>query len=162
MVLNTEPLGDVTVTVTAGGVADTDLSLDKTTLTFTDQNWDTPQEIAVTAGQDDDAVDEPEVTITHTVTSTDDSGYDGVNADGVKVTVTDDDTAGVTVNPTAITVVGGRSNEYAVVLNSEPVADVTVTLDEYSNKALNVDKELLTFTDQDWDTAKDGNGNCRR
>ena len=152
VVLNTEPLGDVTVT--AGGVADTDLSLDKTTLTFTDQNWDTPQEIAVTAGQDDDAVDEPEVTITHTVTSTDDSGYDGVNPDGVKVTVTDDDTAGVTVNPTAITVVGGRSNEYAVVLNSEPVADVTVTLDEYSNKALNVDKELLTFTDQDWDTAK--------
>ena len=45
----------------------------------------------VTAEQDDDAVDEEEVTITHTVSSTADSGYNGVAAASVAVTVTDDD-----------------------------------------------------------------------
>ena len=80
------------MTVTLGGVTDTDLTLDKTTLTFTTGNWDTAQTVKVTAEQDDDAVDEEVVNITHTVSSTDDTDYDGVAADSVAVTVTDDDT----------------------------------------------------------------------
>ena len=56
MVLDTEPVGDVTVTI--GGITDTDLTLDKTTLTFTTGNWDTAQTVRVTAEHDDDAVDE--------------------------------------------------------------------------------------------------------
>ena len=46
----------------------------------------------VTAEQDDDAVDEEEVTITHTVSSTADTQYDGVSTGSVAVTVTDDET----------------------------------------------------------------------
>ena len=38
VVLGSLPAGDVTVTI--GGNSDTDVSLDKTTLTFTDQDWD--------------------------------------------------------------------------------------------------------------------------
>ena len=90
VVLDTEPGGDVTVTL--GGVADTDLTLDKTTLTFTTCNWDTAQTVKVTTEHDDDAVDEEEVNITHTVTSDDDSDYDGAAAGSVAVTVSDDDT----------------------------------------------------------------------
>ena len=90
VVLDTEPAGNVTVTI--GGIADTDVTLDKTTLTFTTGNWDTAQTVRVTAEQDDDAVDEEEVTITHTVSSTADSQYDGVAAASVAVTVTDDET----------------------------------------------------------------------
>ena len=90
MVLDTEPVGDVTVTI--GGIADTELTLDKTALTFTTGNWDTEQTVRVTADQDDDAVDEDVVNITHTVSSTADTQYDGVTAGSVAVTVTDDDT----------------------------------------------------------------------
>ena len=89
VVLNTEPDGDVTVTI--GGTTGTDLSLDKDTLTFTDQNWDQPQTVTVTADHDSDAVDEAQVTLTHTVSSPDDGAYDGLDADDVTVTVTDDD-----------------------------------------------------------------------
>ena len=67
VVLDTEPAGNVTVTI--GGVGGTDLTLDKTTLTFTTGNWDTAQTVRVTAGQDADAVDEEVVNITHTVSS---------------------------------------------------------------------------------------------
>ena len=49
VVLGTEPAGDVTVTV--GGVTDTDVTLDKTVLTFTTQNWGTAQTVTVTAAQ---------------------------------------------------------------------------------------------------------------
>ena len=39
VVLNTQPAGNVTVTI--GGADGTDVSVDKTTLTFTAQNWGT-------------------------------------------------------------------------------------------------------------------------
>ena len=66
------------MTVTIGGIAGTDLTLDKATLTFTTGNWDTAQMVRVTAGQDDDAVDEAVANITHTVSSTADTPvYDG-------------------------------------------------------------------------------------
>ena len=150
--LDTAPAGDVTVTI--GGITDTDLSLSETTLTFTDQDWSTAQTVTVTAEQDDDAVDEPEVTITHAVSSTADSAYDGVTADSVAITVTDDDTVGVTVSPTAITVVAGRSNLYSVVLDSEPAGDVTVTVAGTTGTDLSLDKTTLTFTTVDWKTAQ--------
>ena len=76
VVLDTQPTGDVTVTIE--GVAGTDLSLDKTTLTFTAQDWDTPQTVTVTAGQDDDGVDDT-VALAHTVTSVDDANYNGLS-----------------------------------------------------------------------------------
>ena len=90
VVLDSQPAGHVTVTI--GGITDTDLSLDETVLTFTADNWDSAQQVTVTAKQDDDAIDEPAVTITHTVSSTVDTDYDGLAAAGVAVTVADDET----------------------------------------------------------------------
>ena len=161
VVLGTEPTGDVTVTI--GGVAGTDLSLDNAgtdlsldnaILTFTDQDWNTPQTVTVTAEQDDDAVDEPVVNLTHTVGSTVDTAYDGTTVDSVSVTVIDDDTVGVTVSPTAITVAGGKSNEYSVVLDTEPAGDVSVTIAGLTTTDLSLDKTSLTFTTSDWSTAQ--------
>ena len=152
VVLDTEPTGDVTVTI--GGATDNDLALDKTSLTFTTTDWDTPQTVTVTAEQDDDAVDEPVVNLTHNVSSTVDNAYDGTIVDSVSVTVIDDDTVGVTVSPTAITVVGGRSNEYSVVLDTEPAGDVSVTIAGLTTTDLSLDKTSLTFTTSDWSTAQ--------
>ena len=61
--LETQPSAQVTVTIT--GHAGTDLTLDKTSLTFTTTNWATAQTVTVTADPDDDAVDDEE-TLTHT------------------------------------------------------------------------------------------------
>ena len=152
VVLDTAPTGDVTVTI--GGATDNDLALDKTSLTFTTTDWDTPQTVTVTAEQDDDAVDEPVVNLTHNVSSTVDNAYDGTIVDSVSVTVIDDDTVGVTVSPTAVTVVGGRSNEYSVVLDTEPAGDVSVTIAGLTTTELSLDKTSLTFTTSDWSTAQ--------
>ena len=80
------------------------------------------QTVPVAAAHDDDAYDE-RVTINHAV-----SGYDGVTtAEAVEVTVTDDDPAGVTIEPTELTVVEGGTGAYTIVLDTRPAGTVTVT-----------------------------------
>ena len=46
---------------------DTDITVAPLTLTFTADNWNTPQTVAVTAAQDDDAVADDPVRLTHAV-----------------------------------------------------------------------------------------------
>ena len=85
--LATRPSAQVTVTIT--GHADTDLTPDPTSLTFTTTNWATGQSVTVTAGHDDDTVND-QATLTHTAAG---GGYASVAAD-LPVTVDDDDEAG--------------------------------------------------------------------
>ena len=151
VVLDTEPAGDVTVTL--GGLSGTDLTLNKTTLTFTTGDWDTAQTVTVTAEQDNDARNEAVVNVTHTVTSTDDSDYDGQAPGSVAVSVTDDDTVGVTISETSLEIEEGDSDTYTVVLDTEPEGNVTVTLGGFVDTDLTLDKTILTFTIGDWKTA---------
>ena len=80
--LATLPTADVTVSI--GGTANTDLSLNTTSLTFTTSNWDTTQSVRVSAAQDSDALNDT-ATLTHTATG---GGYGTVSAN-LPVTVTD-------------------------------------------------------------------------
>ena len=145
--LATQPTGEVTVTVS--GHAGTDLSLDKTTLTFTVDNWATAQTVTVKAGQDNDAANDT-ATLTHSASGGD---YASVS-NTLPVTVTDDDSGGVTIEPTALSVVAGRSNEYTVKLATEPTGDVTVTVSGHAGTDVMLDKTTLTFTVDNWDTAQ--------
>ena len=145
--LATQPSGEVTVTVS--GQAGTDLTLDKTTLTFTVDNWDVAQTATVEGGHDVDAANDT-ATLTHSASGGD---YAGITAD-LPVTVTDDDAADVTIEPTALSVVAGRSNEYTVALATEPTGEVTVTVSGHAGTDLTLDKTTLTFTVNNWDTAQ--------
>ena len=69
------------------------------------------------------------------------------------VTITDNDTAGVTVSPTALTVTEGSSDSYTVVLTSQPNGNVTVAVGGASGD-VSVDKETLTFTTNNWNDAQ--------
>ena len=74
------------------------------------------------------------------------------------VTITDDDTAGVTVSKTtlAVTEEDATGDSYTVVLDSEPGAHVTVTVAGHAGTdvTLTPDPPTLTFTDLTWDTAR--------
>ena len=84
---------------------------------FTADNWNTPQTVAVTAAQDDDAIDDDPVTTAHIVSGGD---YEDVAAAGVEVTITEDDTAGVTISTDVLEVSEGSSQSYTLVLDTEP------------------------------------------
>ena len=116
--LATEPSADVTVTVTISGQAGTDVSLDKTSLTFTTGNWDTPQTVTVTAGRDANNLDETGM-LTHTAASTD-ADYAGL-ALGMAVTI--NDTAGLVVSRTGLSL----PEESVLVGNSGQSGDESAT-----------------------------------
>ena len=77
----------------------------------------------------------------------------GVTAPGNKtLTIGDDDTRGVTVSPSALTVAEGGDKPYTVVLASQPTADVEVTVTVPSDTDVTVDESALTFTPSTWET----------
>ena len=123
MVLGTEPAADVTIAIQVPDNAD--IALDQTDLTFTADNWNTPQAITVTAHHDDDAVDDEPVPLTHTSSGGD---YEGLAVADVEVMIVEDDTAGVSISTDALELPEGGSQSYAVVLDTEPAADVTVVV----------------------------------
>ncbi|NQV69649.1 MAG: DUF4347 domain-containing protein [Pseudohongiella sp.] len=89
--LNSQPSADVTVTMT--GLDATEGSLDKTTLTFTNANWNSAQTVTVTGVND--TLDDGDIAYTLTATSSStDSNYGTTPRTGtVAVTNTDDDAA---------------------------------------------------------------------
>ena len=84
--LDTQPSGDVTLTLAPGP----DVSLDQTTLTFPNANWNSAQTVTVTAV--DDSIDEAASENFSIALSASGGGYDSATAQ-VTGSVTDDDTA---------------------------------------------------------------------
>ena len=109
MRLSSQPTAPVTVTI--GGVSGTDLSLDKSSLTFTTASWSTVQSVTVSAGQDADAVNDT-ATLTHTASGGD---YGSVTR-SVSVTVADDETAELVLSKTSLNPSEGGSESYTVAL----------------------------------------------
>ena len=151
--LATEPTAEVTVGLTTSG--DTDAAtVSPTSLTFTTANWKTAQTVTVTALDDDDASGES-VTVALAA-----SGGDYALVTGaVAVTVTDDDTPALTVSPTdpmSLTEGGvdDKTDSFTVSLATEPTATVTVSVTSGDTGAVTVDKDSLTFTTADWNTAQ--------
>ena len=147
VVLDTEPSDSVTVTV--GGESG-DVSANPKNLTFTTGNYDTAQTVTVSAADDNDAITDAAVTLTHSASG---GGYNSVSIDSVQVTVTEDDTAGVTVEPTTLSVNEGGSATYTVVLDTEPSGNVTVTVAGESG-GVTANPKSLIFTTQNYNRAK--------
>ena len=142
--LNTQPASDVVIGVTKSGSPDVTVS--PATLTFTPSNWSTAQTVTVSAAQDADAVNDA-ASITHAVDAARSADeYDNVSIAGVAVTVTDDDTAGVTVSETTLTVDEGGNATYTVRLNTQPTSDVVIGVTKSGSPDVTVSPATLTFT----------------
>ena len=149
IVLDSQPTAAVTVTI-VDPTDNTDVTAEPTSLTFSSTDWSTPKTVTVNAARDADAEGET-ATVTHTVTSTD-SSYSAASANSVSVIVTDDDTAGVSVSEAELTIAEGSSDTYTIVLDSQPTAAVTVTINDPSNTDVTADPADLTFASTDWST----------
>ncbi|MTJ32622.1 S8 family serine peptidase, partial [Aphanizomenon sp. UHCC 0183] len=86
LVLKTQPTADVTVTLNGGN----QITIDKTTVTFTSANWNTPQTVTVTAVNDTIAEGNHTSIISHSVSSTD-ANYNNATLPNVAVSITDND-----------------------------------------------------------------------
>ena len=157
--LDAQPTSDVVITVSSDNsdvTADTDAATsgNQTTLTFTPSNWDTAQTVTVRAAQDADAVNDA-ASISHAVVDADSADeFDLVTVAGVRVTVTDDDTAGATVSETTLSITEGNSSTYTVVLDAQPASDVVISVTRTGSTDVTVSPATLTFTRANWSTAQ--------
>ena len=132
------------VTVNIASESNSNLSLSGTELTFDAAN--SPQSVTVTAGEDDNSLDE-----TETLTLTADENYYRKQAI-VTVTILDAQDPELVIDPPAISVPEGESNTFSVALSEEPLATVTVGIAKASGASSELTLELtsLTFTIDNW------------
>ena len=162
VVLETQPTADVTITVARSPGGDEDLTASPDTLTFTNSNWSMQQTVTILAAEDEDGEDGV-AAFNHSAASPG-TVYDGLPAPSVRTTEDDNDTAGVIVSPTTLSVPEGGSATYTVRLGTKPLDGVTVeaTRDQKSDTDLTVssdtdtdmhtDSVTLAFTNSNWNT----------
>ena len=141
--LQTRPTADVTVTI--GGVSG-DLSLDRTSLVFAPGEFDVAQTVSVTAADDDDSRQDPDVTLTHRASGA--AEYRGLRTDLV-VSIRENDPS-LVFSGSALTVREGQTATYTVALVTVPTADVTVQVTGVSGD-LSLNQARLVFTPGRWD-----------
>ena len=149
VVLDTQPAGDVIIDVTPYfySASPSTVSISETMLTFTTDDWDSPQSVTITALEDSDTRD-LRFNINHQV-----SGYSGVTrVQTVEVEVYDDDEAKIRVSNPWLKVDEGGSATYTVWLNTQPDhAEFGMSL--YSERSqITVHPDLLEFTTENWRT----------
>ena len=145
VVLTSQPARDVTVAITHSG--DPDVGIDAGSLTFTATSWNEPQAVTVEASPDDDAVNDT-ATLVHSSTSSDGT-YDGLVLSDVRVSASDDDTAGVSFTPATLSIPEGASRTYTVVLKSRPANTVYLAVNS-DNRDLTPSPVSLTFDPKEW------------
>lgn len=148
--LTSEPRANVTVGLSSSDPTEGVVS--PSSVTFTPTDWRDAQTVMVTGLPDD--IDDDDVmynVVTAPATSTD-ATYLGRNPPDVAVINSDDDTAGVGIEPTSGVLLSepDTTEVISVALFSEPTANVTVTFTSTTPGAATVTPSSLVFTPATW------------
>ena len=149
VVLDTQPGGDVIIGVTPNfhSSSSNTVSISRTSLRFTTNNWDSPQTVTITTYEDSDGRD-LEFDINHQV-----SGYYGVlRVQSVSVLVYDDDQPQIRLSNPRPEVDEGGNLTYTVWLNTRPDYQ-EIGMSVYSRREeIAVHPTNLVFTNENWRT----------
>ena len=149
--LNADPERTVVVPISVtreSGASTSDYSGIPSTVTF--NSGDTSESFTFTAVDDDIDDDGEKVKLSFgTLPARVTEG----GVDESTVSITDNDTRGVTITPTALSIIELAWDDYTVVLDSEPTGEVTITItDPTDSDEVEVPTASLTFTTGNWDT----------
>lgn len=147
--LSTPPTANVVIPLSSDDA--TEGTVAPANLTFTPANWNIPQTVTVTGV--DDALPDGSITyhiVTGPATSAD-PFYNGFDAADVSVSNSDNETAGVTVQPLTglVTTESGGTATFTVVLNTAPTANVTIGLSSNDATEGSVPANVV-FTPANW------------
>ena len=154
VVLDAAPANGATTTVAVESTLPEGASVSPATLDFTSENWQVARTVTVTGVFDevDNPGEERSASITHTARG---GGYDDFEGPEVAVKIRDDDSAGVKIEPLALTLDetgAGAAGSYTVRLASEPTAEVTVSISSADATVAATTQKSLTFDADDWKT----------
>ena len=120
LALTSQPTGSVTFSVT--NPSPTQMSVTPLFLTFTGENWSTPQTVTVTATNDTKADGNiPVAVVLSVLDATSDDTFDSVPDSTVNVTVIDDDSCSLTItetNGSTMVTEAGTTDTFTVKLGS--------------------------------------------
>ena len=169
VVLDTDPIADVTITVANGDATavavDTDsgTSGNQNSLTFTaggdgsgsgtgNGNWAVAQTVTVWALNDGDGANES-FNLTHTATTTGSTApYHGITIDPVAITTTDAG-HGVVGSEASLSVAeNDQTATYTVVLKSQPGGNVEISTTSGATATATASPATLTFGSSNWNT----------
>ena len=162
----------VTLSAASGQIVTVPYTLSGTATAGTDYTEPDPRSVTIAAGTTQaniaipvagDEVDEENETITVTLgTPTNATVSTEEGAGAASGTITDDDTRGVSVTPTELTVAEADNTgtaatredqgTYKVVLTSQPTGAVTVNLNSGDESVARIDTASLVFDADDWNT----------
>ena len=151
--LATQPT--LTVAIGLSSADTTEGTVSPTVLIFDNTNWDQPQPVWID-GVDDSLIDgDIPYNILTTITSSDPI-YSQVNPPNLSVTNEDDDSAGITVDPTIglITSEDGTEAVFTIELDTKPEANVKITFSSNDTSEGTVSPSSVTFTPANWDSPK--------
>ena len=150
--LSNQPMGTVLVNVALEDATEGALKPNK--LTFTSANWSTPQTVTV-SGVDDKVSDGNQTyPITLSAAGSEDLGYRKAPVKVVSVTNMDDDTPGVSIiggGKLETSELGNYAN-FGVVLNHQPMGNVTVSITSGDLTEGTVSPAQVEFTPANWQT----------
>eukprot|EP01060_Flectonema_neradi_P032073 TRINITY_DN5030_c1_g4_i1.p1 TRINITY_DN5030_c1_g4~~TRINITY_DN5030_c1_g4_i1.p1 ORF type:complete len:6131 (+),score=1457.99 TRINITY_DN5030_c1_g4_i1:115-18507(+) len=154
VVLNSEPIADVTVQPISRDPFEGTAS--PASFVFTPLDWSVPRTVTVT-GVDDLVDDDDKAYTVATVLLSGDGNYDGFATTDVSVTNTDDDEAGVDVDPRSglFTSEDGTREYFTVVLKSQPTDDVIYSFasNDPTEGAVAL-PDSFRFTASNWDVPR--------
>ena len=142
--LDEDPERTVTIpieTTNEGGASDSDYTGVPQSVTF--ENDEREKSFTFTAV--DDSVDDDGESVKLAFGALPDRVSVGGTA-STTVSITDDDSAGVMVTPTTLTVAEGATSTYTVKLNTQPTATATVTVTDPDNTDVTAEPGSLTFS----------------
>ncbi len=149
IVLDSQPTAAVTIALSSSDTSEG--TVDRESVTFTPEDWDSPRTITVT-GQDDQVADGNQIFLLVTGAAvSDDPEYNGRDVADVSITNLDNDTAGISVQPTTgQTTEAGGTASFEIVLTSEPLSDVTIQLASSDTTEGTVLPSSVVFTALNW------------
>ncbi|MBI1314162.1 hypothetical protein GC176_22945 [bacterium] len=152
VVLDARPQSDVVLTVVSANSGS--VSASPALLTFTPDNWDTPQTVTVT-GQDDAVVNgnrTVDVTVSVNVAQSN-TAFAGVSAQTVNVMLTDNDVPGFAISAPGgglEVIETGTTDTFTVVLTAQPLTNVVLDVSSSDVGEASVNPAQLTFTPSNW------------
>ncbi len=146
---STEPSGNVVISVSSDAQSSVSLSQ----VTLTSSNWEDGVEVSVTAVDDDFVESATHLsTISHAVNNglTADNAFYSLAIPSVTNTITDNDSSGLVINPTSLTIDEGDSGSFTVRLAARPQNDVVLSLASSDDNVVEVSPSSVTFTSNNW------------
>ena len=148
--LTSMPLSTVTIIPSSSDSGEGQVSPD--TLSFTNKNWNTYQTLTIT-GVDDNVTDGTQSYQIDFQISTEDTKYSALSLSSLSVSNKDDEVAGVEVGTiSGNTTESGGTSTFTVKLNSQPEADVTISVSSSNTDEGTVNPSSLEFSSSNWNT----------